>query len=1105
MSSAQDDQPQDGPELAPAEDQTPPPAPEAPEEGPTIDPGEAEDVIKPLSAEELAQLPPGERATRMVQYAGGLIGQAIRRPVTVTVSVILLCLFGILSVLGLPIQLTPDITIPTISVRTDWPGATPVELETDVVERQEEALKSLPGLVTMKSEIRGNTATINLELEVGASLQEALVRVNNLLSQVPSYPDAVRNPIVATADSTGPPMVIMAIQDINGGDVAQFGTFVKDKVQPLFERVPGVSSLRVSGGRDEEIHVDIDPTQLAARGLTVSQVAAALRAELRDLSGGDFTLGKRRYLVRTQVQPSEAADLANTVLAHTAAGTPIRLSDVGEVRQSLRKTDGIGILNGTPSISLLLFREAGSNVLEVTRQVHEVMARVQRDLLEAENLKIEVTSDQVGYIEGALDTVKDNLLIGAVLAILVLLLFLRSIAASAVVAIAIPVCIIGAALGMSLAGRTVNIVSLAGMAFAVGMVIDNSIVVLEAIDTWRARARTVAGASLAGAQEVWGALVASTFTTIAVFVPILTWQDEVGELLRDVAVAIAASVSISLIVSVIVVPSFSNVLLRSRASRETEEEMKVGPLAAFFGGIVRALIRNPLISMVFAIGAVVGIASLGLSRIPPMEYLPVGNRDVVFGSIIPPPGYSVDEVLDIGHDLYSQLAPHINNDVGGEPNLKRMFFFGSPDNIFMGTVSNDKDRMGDVVQLVRKAQLTVPGSFSFAAQAALFGRSLGGGRAIEIELLSADQIGTTLFAQKVMGAIMGAIPKVQVRPIPNLDYGAPEYHVRPDRARIHELGLNPADVGLVVDTYIDGAIIAELTQPGQPKRDVLLRAAGVRLDTPEQLADAPVPTPGGHFVPLSELATIQETLGPTIIQHIERQRGLILQVTPPDDLALESAVDILRDDIITPLLAEGDAPSDLSVNYSGTAGHLEDAQGRLGVALLLAMLISYLLLAALFESWLAPIAIMTSVPLAGTGGVLGLELVNRTITNQPLDMMTALGFIILIGTVVNNAILVVDGALIRLREGQDLIRATVEAVQRRLRPIAMTTTTSLAGLMPLVVMPGSGSELYRGVGAVVLGGLSLATFLTIFVVPAAFCTLWRIRGIFIKKPLAATV
>ncbi|MCA9538767.1 MAG: efflux RND transporter permease subunit [Myxococcales bacterium] len=1023
----------------------------------------------------------------------GVIGWAIRRPVTVTVGVILVVLFGVLSVLGLPIQLTPDITVPTITVSTNWPGATPTELEAEILEEQEEALKSLPGLVKMSSEARQGQSTITLELEVGSDLEEALVRASNLLSQVPDYPAAARQPVVSTSNSSGPPLAVLVIQSEPAGrSVGEYGTFVEDNVIPRLERIRGVSGIRLIGGRAQEVHIDFSPAELAARGVSVGQLATAVRGELRDVSAGDLALGKRQYVVRTEVAPPVPEDLENLVLRTAADGTPVRLGDVATVRQGLRKREAVGMMNGSPSMALLLFREAGYNVLEVTREIHAAVGELQRDLLAPEGLAMRVVSDQVGYIEGALDLVQQNLLLGGALAVIVLLIFLRSIRASLVVSIAIPVSVIGTALGMSLMGRTINIVSLAGMAFAVGMVVDNSIVVLEAIDTCRKQGIPAARAALLGTKEVWGAILASTLTTAAVFVPIIGWQDEVGELLRDVAVAISTSVFVSLVVSVLVIPSFSARLLRNARNTVPAEGAETGPR-----GIARPvswIVQRPLRSLMVA-GLGLGLTGwAGLAFLPALEYLPTGNRDIVFGVVMPPPGYSVDEIERVGQKVQDYLVRYTGKEVDGKPALDRSFFVGTPAQAFMGAVSHDSPRMGEVTALVRESQAQIPGVFAFASQASLFGRRLGGGRSIEVDLLSADQVGTIQFGLKLMGALREALPGAQIRPIPGLDFGAAEFRVRPDRTQATRLGLNPAELGLLVDAYVDGAIIGELGPVGEPKRDVLLRAQGLDISDPEKLAAAPVPTPSGQMVPLGRVAKIEETLGPTVIQHIERRRSLTLQVSPPDDIPFEAAIDRVRDEVVPGLLSQ--APSDLRVRYSGSAGQLDDAKHAFAIALLLAVLICFLLLAALFEDFLAPITILVSVPLAGAGGVLCLRLVDATLGRQPLDMMTAVGFIILIGVVVNNAILVVDGALARMRDGMPLAEATADAVRRRMRPIAMSVLTSLAGLTPMVLFPGSGSELYRGVGSVVLGGLALSTALTLFIVPAVFSLIWRVRQVF---------
>lgn len=1034
--------------------------------------------------------------TTRPQGGGDLVRLAVRRPVTVLVGVVLVIMFGALSVADLPIQLTPDITVPTMTVNTRWPGASPREVEAEILEEQEDALKAVPGLVKMESEARPDEARLTLEFEVGTDLDEALVRVSNRLTQVPDYPDAAREPVISAASNSGPPLAVITIRSPTGQPVAQYRTWVEQEIVPRLERIPGVATIMHLGGRDSRVHVDFDMAALAARRITVQQVSARIGAELRDVSGGSLDLGKRRYLVRTPVAPDVPAQLERIVIGSGPAGTPILLGDVATVGPGLRDATDVAFSDDRPSMVLLLFREAGTNVLEVSQEVREVVAELDETRFAPEGLEMELVSDQVGYITGALDLVRSNLLIGAGLAVLVLLLFLRSVAASAVISVAIPVCVLGTALGMALIGRTINVVSLAGTAFAVGMVVDNSIVALENIDTWRRRGVGAAEAAYRGVKEVWGALVASTVTTAAVFLPIIGWQDEVGELLRDVAVSIALAVGVSLLVSVLVIPSFSAKLLRPRDADDEARGLGAS-LRRGIGKQVGFLVRSWWRGLLVAVGAVAGAVALASALLPSMEYLPTGNRNLIFGILLPPPGYSPAELDRIGRDVQSQMAAHTGMEQDGIPAIERSFFVGSPNQVIFGVIAEQDERVGELVPFVRQAGGRAPGAFSFASQASLFGRQIGSGRAVEVELSGSDLAAVIGVGGRLMGAIGQAVPGSQVRPIPSLDLGAPELHAVPRRDEAAGLGVSGAELGLVVDAYVDGAIVGDLGPQGEPKIDVALRAlrpGGREVDDPEALAASPVATPSGDIVPLSSLAELRETLGPTLIKRIERRRAIVLQVTPPEDVPLEEAMRTIRDEVIAPLREDGTIGGGIDIELSGTAGQLEAAKERFGQVLLLAVVISFLLLAALFEDFLAPLVVLVTVPLAGGGGVLGLWLVDQYLAPQPLDLMTALGFVILVGVVVNNAILVVDGALVRLREGEALRDAVPAAVEARVRPIFMSTATSVAGLLPLVIFPGSGAELYRGVGAIVLGGLVVSTVLTLYVVPSVFTLLWRLRG-----------
>lgn len=1041
----------------------------------------------------------------------GILSKAISRPVSVVSTMILVLFFGGLAVFQLPIQLTPDIARPTINVATVWPGASPVEVESEILEQQEDVLKRVTGLLEMESTARLGRGEISLEFEVGTDIDQALVRVSNQLSQVPSYPENVDQPIISSANSTGPPLAVIIVRSNHPSVSTQpYRTWVEEVIVPEIERVPGIASVRLRGGAPTEVQVDFDVDALAARGITVNQLAQRVRAELADVSAGDFNVGKRRVIVRSKFKPAEATELEKIVIASTADGVPVRLSDVATVKVGPGKMQDIAIADGDEAIAILPQREAGYNVLEVTEQLRDVVINLNETRFEPEGLRIDVVDDQVSYIRGAIGVVQENLIVGAILAIIVLLIFLRRFTAATIISLAIPVSVLGTAIGMAALGRTINVVSLAGMTFAIGMVIDNSIVALENIDSWSKKVSDSREAAWKGIKEVAGALLASTATTAAVFIPIILWQGEVGEILRDLAYAIALSVTISFGVSILIIPSLAGVLLRSSKNDQLPLQRLAG-----WGEVVRQSIGRVsswLSRKSWRAGLVTGIAvvmSVGVAftLLPKMEYLPTGNRNLIFGIILPPPGYSVEESYETGFKNQQTMMKHTGEeDVDGVPAIRRSFFVGDPSQFLAGAATQDENRVVELRDFMQNLHSQIPGVINFASQAALFASGIGEGRAVEIELSGPDLAALVGLGRRLMGEVQKAVPGARVRPVPLLDEGAQEIHVKPRRDEVAELGVTSADLSFLADVYIDGRKIGEWGREGERKVDVKLRsqAENNATDSLRMLQDAPVATATGETVPFGVLARMETTIGPTVIQRVERRRAVILQVTPPDDMPFETAIEAVQTQIVEPLLVSEDLPPGVNVQLSGTAGKLKDAQQQFGWVLLFALVISFLLLAALFEDFLAPVVVLVTIPLAAAGGVLGLIFIDWAVTEQPLDIMTAVGFLILIGVVVNNAILIVDGAIARLREGAELDDAVSEAVINRVRPIFMSTLTSLAGLLPMTLATGAGSELYRGVGAVLLGGLLLSTFMSLFVVPCLFSLIWRIRTTALKvKELAA--
>ena len=509
-----------------------------------------------------------------------LIHTAIKRPVTVTVGAILLTLFGLLSVFKIPVQLTPNVDLPEISILTNWQGASPVEIEREIIDRQEKQLKSLDGLTEIKSESRDGSGYINLMFEIGTDTDAALLRVSNKLNQVRNYPDGMDRPVIKSGGKRDKSIAWMVLQATDGykGVLTEEYDFIDKHIQPRLERIPGLSAADIHGGRKHELQVIIDPEALAARQVTVPELMRALDIENRNVSGGDFDEGKRRYLARTVGEYKNPEDVLNVIIKRVNR-IPVAVKDVASVRLGFEDSEVVVRHEGTPTIVLSAVREPGTNVLTIMERLRQALTELNETILKERNLEISQVYDETTYIYSAINLVIKNLFVGGALAIVVLLLFLRNAASTIIISIAIPVSVVGTFLVMTLFGRNINVVSLAGLSFAIGMVVDNSIVVFENIFRHREMGKDRVQAAYDGTVEVWGAVLASTLTTVAVFLPIIFIEEEAGQLFRDIAIAISSAVALSLLISVTGIPALSAKILGK------VKKSSPGPGSGFVNGI----------------------------------------------------------------------------------------------------------------------------------------------------------------------------------------------------------------------------------------------------------------------------------------------------------------------------------------------------------------------------------------------------------------------------------------------------------------------------------------------------------------------------------------
>ena len=1049
---------------------------------------------------------------------------SIQRPVTVIVGIILVIMFGLIGLMRIPVQLTPNVEKPTISVQTTWRGGSPVEVEREIVEPQEDKLKSVEGLTQMTSESQDGQGRVDLEFAVGTDMDAALLKVSNRLQQVSEYPEEAKKPVLVSAAEQQTAMAFFVVKALPDriDPIDHDFDFVENYVKPRLERVPGVASVNVFGGTEREVKVIVDPLKLAARGVTIPEVIQAVSAGNRNTSAGDFDEGKRRYIVRTVGEYTTPQDVEQAIIKEIN-GTPIYIKDVARVLLNFKKAQFTVRNQGTPTIVFNAVKDTEANVLTVMEGIKKALVELNQGIMAGRQLRIEQVYDESNYIRSSIQLVRNNILVGGCLAIVVLLLFLRSISSTIIVATAIPISVVGTFFLMSLFGRNVNVISLAGMAFAIGIVVDAAIVVQENIFRHREEGEGMREAASKGVDEVWGAILASVLTTIAVFAPIIYIQEEAGQLFRDIAIAISSAVFLSLIVSITVIPTFSARLLKGRRIKnnrhvrlENGDPVEPKGKFSFFTRITGAITNLVPLFIHWIAGRTwaqltvvvfLTVAALGMAAFlaPKTEYLPEGNRDIIFALMMPPPGYNLSQFKKMASSLESHFTPYLAAKPGTPeaekldgPPINEQFFFARGQTAFMGVSPHPEDamRIKELYPVVRAAVAKQPGVIAIVRQPSLFARGIGAGRAIDVEITGPDLDHILQLGKQVFGQLRQVLPAAQMRPIPGLDLGNPEVRIVPDRVRLAEIGLTAESLGTMVDLLLDGLKVSDYRFEGE-NIDLTVMGEPNSIVRTQDLVDIPVKTPDQRLVTLGSVADIRTVSGPVQINHIERQRAISIQVIPPETLPLQTAMETIEAQVVTPLKNSGQLGDLYQIRLAGTADKLTQTRNALSFNFILAVAITYLLLAALFQSFIYPLVIMFSVPLAAAGGFMGLALVNGFVAFQALDVLTMLGFVILVGIVVNNAILIVHQGLNNLRyAGQGVRDAIASSVRTRIRPIFMSTLTSVFGMLPLVLFPGAGSELYRGLGSVVIGGLLISTIFTIFLVPSLFALVLNIQNRF---------
>ena len=1014
-----------------------------------------------------------------------LINASIRNPIAVGVVVLLICLFGMMSLGRLPLQLFPDIERPNISIFTGWRAASPEETEAELLEPQEQVLQGLPGV----EEIEGNANTggsfINLTFAIGTDMRSALVDVIGRMNRVRSQPADADRPIIQLGggqNDSNDSLSWFFVQLLPGteGPIENYRSYIEDVIRPRIESVPGVASVNVNSGPPDDLRITVDLAKAAAFGIGIPEIAQrATRAT--DVSAGQIGLGRQQYTLRFTGR-YKADDLGDLVLAWRD-GRPIKLGDVATIEKRPPDQQFFVYQNGNPAIGLQVLRSPGANVLGTLEQVKDVVAQLRDGELKSHGLGIEQSYDSSLFIHRAVNLLTENLIIGALLALICVWWFMRDWRATLLIAVAIPVCLLATFGALDLGGRTLNVISLAGLAFAVGMVVEGAIVVSGNIIRLKEGGMTPVEAAQTGTREVVPALIASTVTTIAVFLPVLFLRDVEGQIFADLALTISIAVALSIVVAITVLPAAAGGWLKAKKLKSgygdgwpalTDRILRWTDSRPKQLGWIMALLVMPLLACwIF---------------LPKLDYLPPVKRAAIDAFFSFPPGMSPEVVnREIGDKLIERLQPYMKGEK--QPALKNYYIWLWPGGGTIGARVVDESRIGELETIMRD-EITqgFPDTRAFATEGELFGGVGGSARSVAIHLQSDDTKALNRVAEEGRLLLEKKFPGANVQANPNTDQNSLELRAIPDDRRIAEAGWDRAAVGTIVRTLGDGAWLGEYFD-GQNRLPIILRAD--RRETAEALAEAPLVTPDGRVVPLGDVISLETAMGPGQIRRLDHRRTVTLTMDPPQTLSLEDALATLQKEVL-PVL-EAKLPAGANIRMAGSADRLQTITATMAKNFGLALLVLFMLMAAMFRSLRDSLVVVLTVPVSLVGGIIGLRTLGL-IAFQPLDLLTMIGFIMMVGIIVNHSILLVDRTRIAQNQGYSLEESIGQAMNQRLRAILASTLTGALGALPMAVNPGPGSVIYRGLAAVIVGGVVVSMIFSLLLLPSLMRLMSGWRG-----------
>jgi multidrug efflux pump subunit AcrB len=997
-------------------------------------------------------------------------------PAAVAAAAAIVMLFGVLALLRLPIQLLPDTRQPELFVNASWREAAPAELEEALIEPIEEAMRGLPGLVEMRSEANRGRGGVRLTFEVGTDMTRVMLDVVSRLNTLPPLPPDADEPQVFGGDNwqteNAASLLVRPVEGHSIPDIAvSYQQLMEEVVEPRLARVPGVSRVNLEGGRPREVRVVFDPHRLAALGITPQRLAQTVIAA-RDVSAGFADVGRKQFTVRvTGREP--VADLGGLVVGWSE-DRPLYLRDVADVRTEHVEARWFAYRSGVPSYYITLQRTSDSNTVELIDGVKEAIAELNAGPLAQEKLLVEMSWDASVYVRRAIGFVQESLAIGILLAVAGLWYFLRGPRALLVIGASIPISLFVAVITLHALGRTLNIVSLAGLAFSTGIVVDAALIVQGNVLRLVQQGRDAWRATIEGTHEVMPALLASMLTSIAIFLPILFMEGLEGQLFKDLAITMSVSHAASLLVAMTVIPAANRWALAQAIPADQHEH--------WWRAMTRFALRltdRPSARLGWIAGITGGSALLVLLLAPKVDYLPVAQTDMIWNNMRLPPGGNIETARrEIAPVVIERLRPYLEGT--RQPAIKYYNF--SAWGGFGGTAVIYPEDPRDIQEMVRllreEIMVGFPDTPVHTQRGSLLNVDGDNAREIRMDLQGADLVALMQAARVAVDAIPNAIPGTYPQAFPGLEMNQPELQLVPDEWRVARSGLTRTEVAAAIRAMTGGLWAGEYFD-GDERLDIIVKSHEWR--SPEELAELPIMTPDAGVQTVGDLTSLRQTVGPSQMVRINGRRTVSVTLEPPDNLTLDQALDALRSEV-EPKVRAAMAPG-VQLTYAGSANDLHQALRAMGQNFLLALVILFALMAALFRSVRDSLLVMAVLPVSIAGGILALRLVGLA-GFQALDLLTMIGFIILLGLVVNAAILLVDQTRARERNGVPRRQAVAEALETRARPIVLSTLTAVLGMAPLIFMPGLGAEIYRGLAAVVAGGMVVGTTFTWLLLPS---------------------